>query len=73
MKVGDLVYVPKLEKYGFINEVNNAGRIVTIRSFNPKTGRLDLVEVIELIVEAVGLIKKLIVIVKMMFKKPDRV
>lgn len=71
MKVGDIVYVPKLDQYGFINEVNPAGKIVTIRSFNPSTGRLDLIEVIDLIVEAVGLIKKLIVIVKMVFAKKN--
>ena len=71
MKVGDIVYVPKLDQYGFINEVNPAGRIVSIRSFNKHTRRLDLIQVIDLVVEAVGLIKKLYVIVKMVFAKKN--
>lgn len=70
MKTGDLVYVPRLKKYGFIKEMIPGGRIVSIHSMNPQTGRFDVIQVIDLIVEAVGLIKRFIVIAKMLFTKP---
>lgn len=68
MKIGDMVYVPKLQQYGFIHEINS-GRIVSIRKLNLRTGNIDIVQVYDLIVEAVSLVKRLIVIFKMMFQK----
>lgn len=69
MKQGTLVYVPKLDRYGFVNEVNDRGRILTIKSINPITRQIDILAVYDLIVEAVGLVKRLIVIFKLMFPR----
>lgn len=69
MKAGDLVYVPSLKIYGFIQDIKKDGRIHSIRSLNLSTGHFDIIQVYDLIVEAVGLIKRLIVIFKMMFPK----
>lgn len=71
MKVGDFVYVEDKAVYGYIDEINSEGRIVSVRSFNEKTGKFDLIEVLTMVVKAVGLIKELVVMIGMVFKKKD--
>lgn len=70
MKTGDMVYVPKLNVYGFIKELKGR-RIVSINSIDINKGTVDVIQVYDLIVEAVGLFKRLAVIFRLMFpKKP---
>lgn len=69
MKIGDMVYVPSLATYGFIKDIEPNGWIVNIHSFNPLTKQFDIIKVIDLVVEAVGLFKRFIVIMKLMFPK----
>lgn len=73
MKKGTLVYVPQKDIYGFVEEVLPSGRIKSIFVRNEFTGKFDLMEVLDLLVEAVGLVKKLIVIIKLMFGKKKTV
>lgn len=69
MKIGDMVYVPKLNTYGFIKDIEPNGWIVNIHAFNLKTQQFDIIKVIDLVVEAVGLFKRLAVIFRLMFPK----
>lgn len=68
MKVGDLVYVPNLKRYGRIDQIRN-GRITQVRSFNEKTKQFDIIFVAHIVVEAVGLIKQLVILIKEIFQK----
>lgn len=69
MKIGDMVYVPKLKQYGFIKDIQPNGWIVSIHAMNPSTKQFDVIKVIDMVVEAVNLVKRFIVIMKMMFPK----
>lgn len=68
MKIGDIVYVPKLNVYGFIKELKGR-RIVSINHIDINKGTVDVIQVIDLIVEAVGYIKQLIIKLKILFGK----
>lgn len=68
MKAGDMVYVPKLNVYGFIKELKGR-RIVSINSIDINTGSINVIEVFDLIVEAVGIIKQIIIKLKILFAK----
>ena len=62
------MYVPKLNVYGFIKELKGR-RIVSINSIDINTGSINVIEVFDLIVEAVGIIKQIIIKLKILFAK----
>lgn len=70
MKIGDLVYVPSHKAYGYVHEMNWSGdRIKSVRLVDEKTGRVSIIEVLYIAVEAVTLIERLVVLVKDFWKK----
>lgn len=73
MTIGEVVYIPQRNEYGFVHEVTPDGRVKYVNVLNRRTGQFELVEVIDLIIEAVGIIKRFIVIIKLLFAKktPD--
>lgn len=69
MKTGELVYIKELDRYGFVHAVTPDGKVKAVNILNHDTGKFDIIEVIDKIVEAVGLIKALLIIIKSFFNK----
>jgi hypothetical protein len=70
MKIGDTVWVPHLKVYGTVHELSwDKKRISTIRTIDPITKLPQIINVIHEIVEAVGLIEKIVIDILSIFRK----
>lgn len=64
MKNGDIVYVPHYKQFGFVQSVMPNGRIQFVNLIDAETGQVNLKDVINLVVQAVNIIKQAIVLIK---------
>ena len=70
MKVGDLVWIPHLKKYGHVHELTWRGdQVRKVRVQNDITGLDEIIDVWHHVVEAVNIIDRLIVIITSLIKK----
>ncbi len=69
MNIGDLVYVPHLKTYGQIQDINwNRTRVKTVRIVDAN-GKVNIIDVVHEVVEAVNLIERIIVLIKQFFTR----
>lgn len=73
MKIGQTVWIPSLRVYGRIHEINwDKNRIQSVEVIDPVTSIPKIINVLGLIVEAVGLIERLIMEIANLFRSKDK-
>ncbi len=73
MRIGQTVYVPDLKTYGTIHEISwDKKRIKSVKIIDPITSLPKIIEVIHLVVQAVGLIEDLVAQIISFFRKPGK-